>query len=301
MSIAAVPRRTRKQGLMKKIEPYLYLLPSFIVFSLFTYVPLIITVYMSFTNWDMILTPKFVGLKNYIRMFSDKNFRIALKNTAVFTLGIVPTQMGLALLSAVLLNSKIKLRNLFRGIFFLPVIVPITVAATVWMFIFSPSYGILNYLLGKIGIEAIGWLSDPKTALPSLMILAVWQNFGYYTVIFLSGLQSIPGDLLEAAELDGANNWQRFWKITFPLLGPSTFLVMIMSIIGGFQVYQTVVLTTEGGPAGSTNVIVYQIYRTAFEYLKMGYASAMAVFLFILLFALTLIQFKFVGKKVHYQ
>ncbi len=295
------PKPRKRVTFFDRIEPYLYLAPALLVFLCFTYIPLVITVYMSFTNWDMITKPKFVGMRNYIRMFNDKNFRIALKNTAVFTLGIVPSQMALALLTAVLLNAKIKLRNFFRGVFFLPVIVPITVAATVWMFIFSPSYGVLNYLLGKFGMPAIGWLSDPKTALPSLMILAVWQNFGYFTVIFLSGLQSIPGELLEAAELDGANNWQRFWHITFPLLGPSTFLVMIMSIIGGFQVYQTVVLTTEGGPAGSTNVIVFQIYRTAFEYLKMGYASAMAVMLFIILFLLTLFQFKFVGGKVHYQ
>jgi multiple sugar transport system permease protein len=200
-----------------------------------------------------------------------------------------------------LLNSKIKLRSFFRGIYFLPVIVPITVAAIVWMFIFSPSFGVLNYLLSLIGIEKIGWLSDPKWALPALMILAVWQNFGYFTVIFLSGLQTISDDLLEAAEIDGANRWKRFWNVTFPLLTPTTFLVLIMSIIGGFQVYQTVVLTTGGGPAGSTNVIVFELYRTAFEYFDMGYASAMAYVLFAILFILTLIQFKFIGSKVHYQ
>lgn len=283
------------------LEPYLFLLPAFAIFIGFMFIPLLVTLFLSFTDWDMITSMKFVGFDNYIRLTSNKIFIRAIKTTALFTLGIVPTQMALALIVALLLNTKIKLRSFFRGIYFLPVIVPITVAAIIWMFIFSPSFGILNYLLGLIGIEKIGWLSDPNWALPALMNLAIWQNFGYFTVIFLAGLQSISGELLEAAEIDGANRWKRFWHITFPLLSPTTFLVLIMSIIGGFQVYQTVVLTTGGGPAGATNVIVFELYRTAFEYFDMGYASAMAYVLFAILFTLTLIQFKFLGSKVHYQ
>lgn len=288
-------------SLGKAIEPYLYLAPAFIVFTLFMFVPLIVTLVLSLTDWDMISSMKFIGLKNYARLFTDKNFWKAALNTVYFTVGIVPTQMALALAVALLLNTKIRLRSFFRGLYFLPVIVPITVAATVWMFIFSPSFGILNYLLGFIGIEKIGWLSDPKWAMPALMILAVWQNFGYFTVIFLAGLQSIPSELYEAAAIDGANAWKRFVHITLPLLSPTTFLVLVMSIIGGFQVYQTVVLTTEGGPAGATNVIVFELYRTAFDYFNMGYASAMALVLFIFLFILTLLQFKLTGRRVHYQ
>lgn len=288
-------------SLGKAIEPYLYLAPAFIVFTLFMFVPLIVTLVLSLTDWDMISSMKFIGLKNYARLFTDKNFWKAALNTVYFTVGIVPTQMALALAVALLLNTKIRLRSFFRGLYFLPVIVPITVAATVWMFIFSPSFGILNYLLGFIGIEKIGWLSDPKWAMPALMILAVWQNFGYFTVIFLAGLQSIPSELYEAAAIDGANAWKRFVHITLPLLSPTTFLVLVMSIIGGFQVYQTVVLTTEGGPAGATNVIVFELYRTAFDYFNMGYASAMALVLFIFLIILTLLQFKLTGRRVHYQ
>jgi multiple sugar transport system permease protein len=283
------------------IEPYLYLAPAFTIFTLFMFVPLLVSLYLSFTDWDMISPMKFVGLDNYIRLFSDKNFLRAAGNTVYFTAGIVPAQIFLAIGVALLLNTKIRLRGFFRGLYFLPVIVPITVAATVWMFIFSPSFGILNYLLGLVGIEKIGWLSDPKWAMPALMILAVWQNFGYFAVMFLAGLQSIPSEMYEAAAIDGANAWKRFWAITFPLLSPTTFLVLVMSVIGGFQVYQTVVLTTEGGPAGATSVIVFELYRVAFEYYDMGYASAMAYVLFAFLFLLTLVQFKAMGSKVHYQ
>jgi multiple sugar transport system permease protein len=285
----------------RTIEPYLYILPAFVIFVGFTFIPLIVTFVLSFSDWDMISKIQFIGGQNYSRLLTNKNFLRAVTNTIYFTLGIVPTQMALALIVALLLNTKIKLRSFFRGIYFLPVIVPITVAAIVWMFIFSPSYGILNYFLGLAGIAQIGWLSDPKWAMPALMILAVWQNFGYFTVIYLAGLQSISGELLEAAQIDGASRWRRFWSITFPLLSPTSFLILILSIIGGFQVYQTVVLTTGGGPAGATNVIVFELYRTAFEYFDMGYASAMAYVLFAILFILTLIQFRTVGSRVHYQ
>lgn len=294
-------RSGRRNRLKRRIEPYLYITPAFFIFICFTFLPLIITLYLSFTDWDMMSDPRFVGLANYTRLFSNKFFRRAVVNTTKFTLGIVPSQIMLAILTAVLLNSKIKFRALFRGIYYLPVIVPITVAAIIWMFIFSPSFGILNYFLGKIGISKIGWLSDPKWALNALMILAVWQNFGYFTVMFLAGLQSIPVELYEAAELDGAGKWDRFWKITMPLLSPTTLLVTIMSVIGGFQVYQTVVLTTNGGPANSTSVIVFELYRNAFDYFDMGYASAMAFVLFLFLFILTMIQFKVSAKRVHYQ
>ncbi len=266
------------------------------------FIPLGFSFFLSFTNWDMISQgAKLIGFNNYIRLFNDEGFWKAALNTGIFTIGIVPTQMTLALGIALLLNNRIRFRGLFRSVFFLPVVVPITVAATVWLFIFSPSYGIMNYLLGLIGISPISWLNDPNWALPALMILAVWTNFGYFTVIFLAGLQSIPEELKEAASIDGANHWQAFWKITFPLLSPTSFLALIMSVIGGFQIYQTVVLTTNGGPAGATDVIVFHLYRTAFEYFDMGYASAMAYILFTFLFILTLIQFRFVGSRVHYR
>ena len=292
----------RVKVIFQILEPYIYISPALIIFTVFVFVPLIFSIYLSFTNWDLISKgADFIWFKNYLRLANNKNFWNAVKNTVYFTIGIVPTQMALALISALLLNTKIKLKSLFRSIYFLPVIVPITVTAIVWMFIFSPSFGILNYILGSIGLPQPGWLYDPLWALPALIVLAVWTNFGYFTVIFLAGLQSIPSEMIEAAQVDGANKWQSFWKIIFPLLSPTTFLVLIMSVIGGFQIYQTVVLTTEGGPAGATNVIVYELYRTAFEYFDMGYASAMATLLFFLLFSLTLIQFKVVGSRVHYQ
>jgi multiple sugar transport system permease protein len=301
-SISSLPEvKITLRKALRAIEPYLYLAPAFIIFTCFMFIPLGFSLFLSLNKWDMISPMRFVGLDNYVRLFNDKSFWLAASNTLLFTVGIVPAQMALALGIALLLNSRVYLKGLLRSIYFLPVIVPITVAATVWLFIFSPSYGILNYLLGLLGITPIRWLTDPVYALPALMILAVWQNFGYFTVIFLSGLQSIPEELLEAASIDGANKWQQFLKITFPLLSPTTFLVLIMSVIGGFQIYQTVVLTTGGGPAGATDVIVFHLYRTAFEYFDMGYASSMSYLLFTFLFLLTLIQFRVVGSRVHYR
>lgn len=285
----------------KSIVPYLYLLPAFMIFAVFMIIPLFTATALSFTNWDLITDIEFIGIRNYVRLYSDKTFGRALTNTAYFSIGTVPIQMALALITAMLLNSKIMLKSFFRGLYFLPVLVPVTVAAFVWMFIFSPSFGLLNFLLGLMGLERIGWLSDPNWAMPALIIMSVWQNFGYHTVIYLAGLQNIPTELIEAAEIDGANSWMRFWKIVFPLLSPTTFLVLVMSIIGGFQVFQIVQITTGGGPVGSTNVVVFHLYRTAFEYFDMGYATAMTLIVFIIILILTILQIKVVGSKVHYQ
>lgn len=283
------------------IAPYLYVLPALSVLVLFTLVPLAYTFYLSTTSWDLISPAKhFVGAANYQRLLQDQRFGQAFWNTSCFAAGTVPTQIALALGAALLLNTQIRLRGLFRAAFFLPVIVPIMVVTIVWLFIFSPSFGILNYLLSLVGLPPLGWLSDPHWALPALMIMTIWKNFGYHTVIFLAGLQGIPLELLEAAYIDGANRWQGFWKITFPLLGPTTFLVLIMSLIGSFQVYETVVLTTNGGPAGATTVIVFELYQNAFVFFNMGYAAAMTYVLLAFLFVLTLLQFRTIGTRIYY-
>jgi multiple sugar transport system permease protein len=286
----------------RALEPYLYLSPALLLFGVFTFAPLIFAFYLALTDWDLIASNyDFVWFDNFIRLATDHRFIRAVKNTIYFSGVTVPVQMALALTIAVLLNARIRLRSLFRAIYFTPVLVPVTVAAIIWLFIFSPSFGIMNYLLEQIGLPGPAWFSDAKWAMPAIMILAVWQNFGYHTIIFLAGLQSIPQDLVEAAHIDGASKWQAFWRITFPLLAPTTFLVLVISVIGSFQVYQTVVLTTGGSPAGATTVIVFELYRNAFEFFNMGYAAAMAVVLFLVIFLLTLLQFKFINPRIHYR
>ena len=286
---------------MRVLEPYLYLMPAFLIFGVFMFAPLIFAFYLALTDWDLISSNyDIVWFENFVRLATDDRFGRAVKNTVYFSMVTVPVQMVLALTLALLLNERIRLRSFFRAIYFAPVLVPVTVTAIIWMFIFSPSFGIMNYLLEQVGLPGPAWFSDPKWAMPAIMILAVWQNFGYHTIIFLAGLQSIPQTLVEAAYVDGASKWQAFWRITFSLLAPTTFLVLIISVIGSFQVYQTVVLTTEGGPVGATTVIVFELYRHAFEFFNMGYAATMAVTLFLLIFSLTLLQFKFINPRVHY-
>ena len=284
------------------LEPYLYLAPALLIFGVFMFAPLIFAFYLALTDWDLIASSyNIVWFDNFIRLASDPRFTRAVKNTVYFSVVTVPAQMALALTVALLLNANIRLRSFFRASYFMPVLVPVTVSAIIWMFIFSPSFGIMNYLLSQIGLSEPEWFSDPKWAMPAIMILAVWQNFGYHTIIFLAGLQSIPEELVEAAYIDGANKWQALWRVTFPLLAPTTFLVLVISVIGGFQIYQTVVLTTGGGPAGATTVIVFELYRNAFEFFNMGYAAAMAVVLFLLIFSLTLLQFKFINPRIYYR
>ena len=284
------------------LEPYLYISPALVLLGVFTFAPFLFAFYLAFTDWNLI-TPDFniVWFDNFSRLISDDRFGRAVRNTLYFTLVSVPLQMALALGVALLLNAAIRLRSLFRSIYFLPVIVPVTVVAIIWLFIFAPSFGILNFLLTEIGLPAPGWFSDPNWAMPAIIILAVWTNFGFHVVIFLAGLQSIPTDLINAAYVDGANRWQAFWRVTFPLLAPTTFFVLVISIIGAFQVYQTVVLTTEGRPASATTVIVFELYRNAFEFFNMGYAASIAIVLFAIIFTLTILQFRFVNPRIYYR
>ncbi|MFQ6093401.1 MAG: carbohydrate ABC transporter permease [bacterium] len=279
---------------------YLFIGPSFLHLLLFFLGPMVFILYLAFHRWNIVDPVKpFVGLKNFYDLFHDDLFWGALKNTVVYTLH-VPVAMVISLGVAVLLSQKVKGVTWWRTLFFLPAVSSYVAIAMVWQWIYHPHFGLINHLLGFLGLGPYPWLTSPATALLSIMIMAVWMQIGYQMVIFLAGLQSIPGHFYEAAVIDGASSWQRFRQITLPLLKPTTFFVLVTSIISSFQVFTSVFVMTEGGPSRSTDVAVYHIYQNGWEYLKMGYASAMALVLLVIIMVVTLIQFKLLGKRVEY-
>jgi multiple sugar transport system permease protein len=278
------------------------ILPAFITQVLFIYVPLIYALYVSLHRWNMIRPMKYVGLQNYATLFTSPKFWNSLYVTFIYILGTVPTSVILGLLLAMLLNLDwVKGKGLFRMMFYVPVITAMAVAAIVWGLLFQPSAGLMNYFLGFLGIPAKEWLGDPHLAIVALIIVGTWKRIGYNMVLFLAGLQAIPRTYYEAAMLDGASSFAKFKNITLPLLSPTTLFVVIIQFIASFQVFVSVSVMTQGGPMDSTDVITYFLYQNAFNYLKMGYASSIAIVMFIFMFFLTLLQFKVSKKRVHYQ
>jgi len=267
------------------------LAPSLLVIAFFVVFPIIFSLYLSFHEWA-ILTPDkpFVGLDNFERMFSTPEFWQALKNTFLYTVGVVPVGAAASLALALLLNRTILGSGFFRTAFFLPVITSTIAIAVVWLWVYDDNIGLLNLILRGLGFQPVRWLTSSKTALLSMIIMNVWRNAGYHMVIFLAGLQSIPESLYEAATIDGVNTFQRFRYITWPLLVPTTVFVLITNTIFTFQVFGPIYVMTGGGPARSTSVIVYYLYQRAFEFQEMGYASAVAWIIFIILIGLTLFQ-----------
>lgn len=281
---------------------WLFLAPSFVGFLIFVFGAVIFSFILSFLDWDMITAPRFVGLGNYIRLFTkDSTFLLVLKNTVIFVLGTVPSRVILGLLLALALVKKVPLRAFFRAAVFFPVIVPTVAAAMVWRWIFNADFGLLNDLLYRIGISNLPqWLADPEWAMVAIIILSVWKDVGFSTVLFMAGLQGIPETLYEAAKIDGASQHQIFWKITLPLLSPTTFFVVVINVISSFQVFDQAYVLTGGGPGNATNTLVYYIYSNAFQWFRMGYASAIAWVLFAIIFVATFIQFKYQRKWVYY-
>jgi len=279
---------------------YTFLAPSFVILLVFVFVPLAFSLYLSVHQWNVISAAKpFVGLGNFRALLGDRLFWNAFLNTILYTLH-VPAGMALALLIAVLLNRDIRGSHVWRAVFFLPSISSLVAVAMVWQWIYHPEFGLANYTLRLLGLSKLGWLTNPATALLSVMIVNIWIGLGYQMVIFLAGLKGIPAELYESARVDGAGAWQRFRHITLPLLRPTTFFVLVTSVIGSFQVFTLIFVMTEGGPLRSTDVVVFHIYQSAYDYLKMGYASAMAWILFLVILAITWIQFRFLGKQISY-
>ncbi|MFD7523386.1 carbohydrate ABC transporter permease [Paenibacillus chitinolyticus] len=289
-----------KWGLLL-VSPYL------LHFIVFVAGPLIASLYFSFSQYDMMNPPKWTGLDNYGRLFGDTLFWKSLWNTLYFAILFVPAQTILALVLAVVLNQKLKGLKLFRMAHFIPVISSWTVILYVSDAIFNPRFGFANSILASLGLDPQRWLQDGKLVIPLLVLIAVWKGIGYIMVIYLAGLQSVPQDLYEAAEIDGAGTLRKFLSITFPLISSTTFLVVILSTISTFQAFEQVYVLTgggdissAGGPNNSSLVLMLYLYREGFTFMRMGYASAIAWVLFMILFTLTLIQMKVQKKWVHY-
>ncbi|MBA2776787.1 MAG: sugar ABC transporter permease [Chloroflexia bacterium] len=290
-------------GRRETIAGYLFLLPNLLGFVIFTALAVVASAAISLTSWDLLSDPEFIGLQNYIDLLThDPLFRTVLWNTFYFTVVSVPASTVIALGLALMFNTGLRAIPLFRTMYFLPVITATVVVALVWRWFFNPDFGILNYALFRLGIDSPpNWLSTRTWAMPSVIILSVWKQVGYNMVIFLAGLQAIPTTLYEAASIDGAGRWQRFRNITLPLLTPTTFFVLIISIIGSLQVFDAVLVLTGGGPANATRTIVFHIWEEAFVFLEMGYAAAVAWMLFIMVFLVTALQWKLQKRWVHYE
>lgn len=271
---------------------WLFIAPPVILFFLFTLIPLIMAVVFSFTSYDIINPPRFIEFRNFERIWKDEFFWISLRNTANYALFYVPSGLVLALLVALFINSKRRFVGLYRTLFYLPVLSSSVANATLWSWIYNPKMGLLNGLLSLVGIAGPSWLNDTKTAMFSIVIMSLWAGYAGNMMIFLAALKSVPEVYYEAAVIDGANRWQRFLFITVPSIRKTTFFVSTMLIIGSFQVFDAAYLLTSGGPGNATITLVYYIYNRGFKDLKMGYASAMSLCLFAIIFVFSLINMK---------
>jgi multiple sugar transport system permease protein len=280
---------------------YLCISPWIAGFLLFYLGPMIASFYFSLTRWDLLTPPNFVGLDNYTRIFTrDPLFWKSLKITCIYTFTYVPLDLVGGLLIALLMNQRVRGIGVFRTVYYLPSVLAGVAYVVMWMWMFNPRAGLINTALGYLGIHGPRWLQDPNWALPALIIMSLW-GIGRSMVIYLAGLQDVPGELYEAARIDGANRWQEFWKITLPLLTPSILFNLIFGIIMTFQSFTSVFVATNGGPLNSTLFYVLYLYRKAFEHLSMGYASAMAWILFLIVLACTIIILRTSGRWVFYR
>jgi multiple sugar transport system permease protein len=278
---------------------WLSLAPALFFFALFVGFPVVYSFVLSFEDWNMTSPDShWVGLANYQELLGDETFLRSLLQTTIFTVAITTAVVIFSLAMALLINLRLRFIKVYRTVLYLPAVTSLVAIGIVWVWLFDPQYGLINQILRGIGLEGPLWLADPGVALFALVITAAWRNIGYFATIFLAGLQGIDVQYYEAARIDGAGPWACFWGITLPLLRPTVLFVVVMSVILSFQVFALVYVMTVGGPAGSTSVIVFYLYQQAFTYFRMGYASAVGYVLFVIIFALTLLQFKFFGKQV---
>ena len=282
------------------IEAYLCILPWLIGFVLFIGGPILHSAYLSLTDYSLLAPAEFVGLENYQALAKDPLFWLSLKITLIYTVVHVPLAIAGGFALALLLNQNIRFVALWRTVFYLPAVVSGVAVALLWLWVFNPELGLANRFLGLFGIEPVGWLLSTRWALPALIIISLW-NVGGGIVIYLAGLQGIPTELYEAAHIDGASGWRRFWSVTVPLMTPVLFFQLIVGMIGAFQVFTNPLVLTNGGPANATLVYVLYLYQNAFSFFKMGYASALAWILFLLALALTILSFWSSGRWVYYE
>lgn len=289
------------------LKALLYLLPAFAVIGVFTIYPLFKSLELSFyTDYDYFRDIVYaVGWDNYVAVLNDPDFWLAMRNTLLFVIGVVPVSVALSLLISLMLNVNIRLRGLFRTVYFLPYVTSLVAVAIVWQWIYHRDYGILNYFLGWLGISPISWLNTPQLSIPALVLMSIWKSLGYNIIIFLAGLQTIDKQYVEAASIDGANYMRRLWHIVLPLLSPTTFFVAVVSVISSFKVFDEVYALFSGGggkagPADSALTIVFYVFRKFYAEWDFGRAAASSYLMFIVIALITALQFYVGRKKVHY-
>jgi ABC-type sugar transport system permease subunit len=280
----------------------LMLAPNLIFLTTFVYWPLVFQAYLSLTVWDMLAPEKlFVGLDNYLFLARDPKFQKVLGNTVVFVAGCLVGTLALGLLLALLLDLKLRARQAVRSLVFAPTIISGAAVGLVWIYIFDPRYGLMKLLLGLVGLGSPNWLLDKNWAMLAVIIVYVWKNVGYSTVVYLAGLQNIPSELYEAAAIDGASPWQQFWRITLPLLSPITFFIVVTSILSLFQSFDIIFVMTRGGPVDATNTLIFMLYEEGFIAFNAGTAASIGMILFVLMLGVTILQFVYAERRVHYQ
>lgn len=300
MAIAAPPQRTRSRSRARRnaLVGWSFILPNFIGFALLTLIPMGAAFVIAFMKWDSYSPPEWVGFANFARLLRDESFWIALGNTAYYAAGHIPLTILASLGLALLLNRKLRGLGFFRTAMFFPYITSLVAVAVVWNMLFNPTAGPINQFLELIGVaDPPGWTTSSAWAMPAVIITSVWRDMGYYMVLYLAGLQAIPQEYYEAAEVDGANAWQRFWNITLPSLRPTTFFVLIMVTIASFKVFDLIVVMTGGGPGRSTLVLSQLIYREGITENRFGYSSAISLVLFVIVLTFTVVQFKLQQRK----
>ncbi len=283
---------------VSQLKGYAFIAPNFILLSIFTLFPMIFSLVLSFTEWDLLSgfgNIKFIGLGNFVKMFSDMWFQTAFRNTVLFTVGVVPVTMLLALVLAYLLDGRVFGSPVIRLGLFLPYITSVSAVSILWTMLYNPNGPIAGFLK-NFGITAPNFLASPKWALPAVMIMTVWMNFGYCTMIYVAAMQGVPRDVYESAELDGAGSLRTFFSITVPMVSKTTFFIVVTQIIASFKVFGQIQIMTGGGPVRSTSVLAYYIYESAFKNYEFGYASAMALVLFCVILLLTVMQWKLQDK-----
>jgi multiple sugar transport system permease protein len=291
-------------GLRRKeaLTAYLFIAPTMLGFLIFIAGPMVSSLGMSLFEWDIVSRPQFIGLENYGFLIQDPGFRTAFRNTATFAVLVVSLNLVVALSLAVALQRTLPtiLRYYYRTAFFLPMVTSMASISIVLGFLFHKELGIINYYLGLLGIPPAPWLTSTSWALFTIVLATVWKSFGFDLILFIAGIQNIPRHLYEAAEIDGANGWHQFWRITLPLLSPTIFFAVVVGLISSFQVFDQAFIMTRGGPGDATRTLVMVIYEDAFATLRMGYGSAIAVVLFLVILSLTIFQFRVSSRWVHY-
>lgn len=281
----------------QKFTPYLMVSPYILHFLLFVLFPIVFSFILMFHQWNIISPMEYVGLKNFNLLFQDRLFFKSIFNTLIFLIIHIPLQIVVALFLAEMLNQRIKFRAFLRASYFLPVVISGVVVTIVWWQLYGYDTGLINRLLVKIGLAKVGWLVDKSIAMPSIAFMATWKNVGLYVVLFLVGLQSVPAQFYEAADIDGATQWQKFLHITLPAINPTIFMVVILSTIGGFSLFIEPYIMTGGGPLNSTLSAVLYIYKQAFTFYHMGYAAALGFFFAALIMAVIVVQRKIIERE----